>query len=94
MTVRSEWMFDVAVKRKFLDPVTQKSEWRFVKRSINDVKKEDSYRCLHCKGEIKLHQGSKAEWYADHKDLWESTKCPGIVISAETELLLKRKKVE
>jgi DNA-directed RNA polymerase subunit RPC12/RpoP len=76
-TARAEWMFNVSVKRKHIDPVSKRVAWKFIPKKVKEVAKDEVYRCLHCGGKVRLHQGKKVEWHAKHLELREAQKCPG-----------------
>jgi hypothetical protein len=73
---RTEWMYEVEVCRTRSAPGgASAKEWR--KRHVEEVERGEVVRCVHCKGEVRLHKGPKVRHHAEHKDAADAMKCPG-----------------
>jgi len=70
-------MFNVRVKRLFIDPASKSRVWKLVNRNVREVKKDETYGCMHCGKSVRLYQGAKAEWHALHKNPADAASCPG-----------------
>lgn len=77
MIARDGWMYNVRVKRLFIDPVSKSRIWKLVNRNVKEVKKDETFGCMHCGKAVRLYQGAKAEWHALHKSVEDAAKCPG-----------------
>jgi competence CoiA-like predicted nuclease len=91
MSPRSDWMFDVRVKRMFLDPVSKSRVWKLVNRNVKEIKKGEVFGCVHCGKELRLYQGAKVEWHAQHKFPADAAKCPGAAERAQAAAELVQK---
>ena len=89
MSTRTDWMFDVRVKRLFLDPVSKSRVWKLVNRNVKEIKKDDVYGCVHCGKSLRLYQGAKTEWHAQHKFSIDAAACPGALAEREAPALKK-----
>ncbi|HLX61365.1 MAG TPA: hypothetical protein VKX17_08800 [Planctomycetota bacterium] len=76
MSTRADWMYDVRVKRMFIDPVSKSRVWKLVNRSVKEVKKEDVFGCKYCGMPLRLYQGAKTEWHVQHKFSADAAACP------------------
>ncbi len=70
-------MFNVRVKRLFIDPASKSRVWKLVNRNVREVKKDETYGCMHCGKAVRLYQGAKAEWHALHRVAADADTCPG-----------------
>lgn len=77
MNAQEGWMFNVRVKRLFIDPASKSRVWKLVNRNVREVKKDETYGCMHCGKSVRLYQGAKAEWHALHKVASDAKTCPG-----------------
>ena len=75
MDRRTEWMFNVSVNRPHIIDGNKIKKW--ITKHIEQVTKKDEVRCVHCGGKIRLHQGPKVEWHAEHVNREDALKCPG-----------------
>ncbi len=73
---RTEWMYEVEVLRARNVAGGQVArEWRT--RHVEEIERGEEVRCVHCKGEVRLHKGTKVRHHAEHKDAADAMKCPG-----------------
>ena len=77
MNAQAGWMFNVRVKRLFIDPASKSRVWKLVNRNVREVKKDETFGCMHCGKAVRLYQGAKADWHALHKSAADAASCPG-----------------
>ena len=72
---RTEWMFKIAVNRDHMINGQRLKKW--IIKDIKSLNKNEEVRCMHCDGEIRLHQGAIVRWHGEHMHLEDAVKCPG-----------------